>query len=107
MVDAVMIRANSHEDVERFAQVDRAGDQRPDRQEPPLPDHGRPDDHRGASRPDRRQDDRLGRRRQQRLLQLHPRRAAAGLRAEDRLPGGLSPDLHDLARAAEQQGRSA
>ena len=33
MVDAVMIRANRHEDVERFAAAaDRAGDQRPVRQ---------------------------------------------------------------------------
>ena len=51
MVDAVMIRANGHQDVERLADaVDRAGDQRPDRPQPPLPDHGRPADHRGASR---------------------------------------------------------
>ena len=51
MVDAVMIRANRHEMWSGSPRQRRAGDQRPDRPEPPLPDPGRPDDLRGASRP--------------------------------------------------------
>ena len=57
--------------------------------QPSLPDPGRPDDLRGASRPARRQDPGLGRRRQQRLRQLHPRRRQVRLQAEDRLPARL------------------
>ena len=45
---------------------DRAGDQRPHRPLAPLPDHGRRDDLRGASRPDPRPHAGLDRRRQQR-----------------------------------------
>jgi ornithine carbamoyltransferase len=44
MVDLVMIRANRHEDVERFAQASGV----PDRPRPPLPDPGGPDDLRSA-----------------------------------------------------------
>ena len=65
MVDAIMIRANRHDDVERLAhERHHPRHQRPDRQEPPLPDPGRHHDLRGGARPDRGQDHRLDRRRQ-------------------------------------------
>ena len=71
-VDAIMIRTNHAEKLDELARIrDRAGDQRPDRRDASLPDHGRRDDLRGATRADRRQGRRLERRRQQ-------RRASAG-----------------------------
>ena len=52
MVDAIMIRADPPRRRSRPCRsaADGAGDQRPDRRSPSLPDHGRPDDLRGASR---------------------------------------------------------
>ncbi len=92
MVDAVMIRANSHDDVERFAQASTVPviNGLTDRSHPCqiLADLLTFEEHRG---PVDGKTHRLGRRRQQRLRQLHPRRAEAGLQAEHRLPGGLSP----------------
>ncbi len=55
MVDAIMIRANRHEDIEALAEAsERAGDQRALGRRPPVPDPRRPDDLRGASRAARR-----------------------------------------------------
>ena len=103
MVDAVMIRANRHEDVRtlRTRIGERAGDQRPVGRQPPLPDRRRPDDLRGASRIFVGQDPGLGRGWQQRVLQLHPRRAEAGLCAQVRhARRPIAPDRpRRLARA--------
>ncbi len=59
---------------------DGAGDQRADQPHPSLPDHGRRDDLRGTSRPDRRQEGGLDRRRQQRLCLVPACRRAVRLR---------------------------
>jgi ornithine carbamoyltransferase len=90
MVDAVMIRANRHEDVERFAQHSSMPviNGLTDKSHPCqiLADLMTFEEHRG---PITGKTHRLGRGRQQRLLQLHPRGAQARLQAEHRLPGGL------------------
>ena len=50
-VDAIMIRANKHDDAARARRAcHRAGHQRPDRPEPSLPGDGRHHDVRGAAR---------------------------------------------------------
>ena len=84
-VDAVMMRANRHADVEAFAAAAiRAGDQRADRQVASLPDHGGPADAgRGGAEPEGRAH-RLGRRWQQCCRQLHPCRAEIRLLARGR-----------------------
>ena len=65
---------------------DRAGDQRPHRQDASLPADGRRDDLRGASRRHPGQGDRLVGRRQQHGDELDPCRRAVRLRAARRLP---------------------
>ena len=76
MVDAVMIRANAHQDVLDFAVASaRAGDQRTDGLLAPLPDHGRYSDDRGMAGTDPRSPHRLARRWQQ---CLHVVRACGG-----------------------------
>ena len=86
-VDAIMIRANAHDDAARAGALrDDAGHQRPDRQEPPLPGHGRHHDVRGAQGADQGPHRRLGRRRQQRRRVVDARRRALRLRAARRLP---------------------
>ena len=66
-VDAIMIRTTDACAAARAHRAcHRAGHQRADRRHASLPAHGRHHDLRGASRPGRRQDLRLDRRRQQR-----------------------------------------
>ncbi len=85
-VDAIMIRANSHDTLLGACQVrDRAGDQRADRQEPSLPGDGRHHDLRGAQGADQGPLGGLGRRRQQRRGVVDARRRALRLRAARRL----------------------
>ena len=61
---------------------DGPGDQRTDQPQPSLPDHGRRDDLRRASRPDRGAQGGLVRRRQQRLRLVRPCRRAVRLRSD-------------------------
>ena len=70
---------------------------------PSLPDHGRRDDLRGASRADRGPHGRLDGRRQQRLRLLGPRRGAARLRLAVATPPELDP-RPELVAWAKREG---
>ena len=108
MVDAVMIRANRHEDVRgacgrppTVPVINGLSDARP-----PLPDHGRPADLRGASRPGAR-------------ARRWPGSATAttsapasstprpklGFKLNIACPAAYHPDLVDLAARPSEQGR--
>jgi ornithine carbamoyltransferase len=106
-VDAVMIRANRHADVEALAEIRvGAGDQRPHREVASLPDPGRSSDA-GRSGPDAQGLAHcVGGRRQQRRRQLHPRRAEIRfLPQPSASPAGYDPDPKDVERARAEQGR--
>ena len=84
-VDAIMIRILSHADLVELAEgATRAGDQRADAPRPSLPDHGRSDDLRGASRADQGRQGRLGRGQQQCAALLGQRRRTVRMRADHR-----------------------
>ena len=114
-VDAIMIRTFEESVLQEMAEFGlRAGDQRPDQRQPPLPDHGRRDDLRGAPRADRGQEGGLVGRRQQRLRLLAARRRPVRLRPGLHRAGGARPrargrrlrpsprrDRRDRARPAE------
>ena len=108
MVDAMMIRANNHAGRRaRWRCSPRAGDQRPVRQEPPLPDHGRPADHRGASRAGGGQDAGLvgdGNNVCASFIHAAPK---LGYRLKSPARPIYHPDLLDLARAARSRAGAA
>ena len=92
MCDGIMARTFEHEKViEPGEVVDGAGDQRPDRLQPPLPGDGRPDDDRGAFRPLAGPDAGVHRRRQQRRALAGRRRAGdSGCASSSPRPRGMS-----------------
>ena len=89
---------------------DRAGHQRPHRHQPSVPAHGRCDDVRGASRPDRGSGGGLVRRRQQRRAKLDRGGGAVRIYAAARLarataPAGGAGRVGARARGEDRAGR--
>ena len=86
----------------------RAGDQRPDRPDPSLPDRRRHHDVRGEAGADQGPQGRLERRRQQRGGVLDPGRRAARLQAGAGLPAAAQPGAVDpgLGQARRRRHRA-
>ena len=99
-VDAIMIRILEPRRSRRAgAPCDGAGDQRPDQAVASLPGDGRPDDLRGASRPDRGPQGRLERRLQQRAVVVDRAAERFGFQLDIACPKELQPPPERIAWA--------